>query len=116
MRTYVLSSRIRLYGKILKFVTESLWFQLGCLPRQLDLERKMKFAKILGIPLSIIGLILYSPPLQKILVHIFGDAARIGAAIVFASGWALLLGYILFHLGMKTQKEESPEVEPHGLQ
>ncbi|MDA8305350.1 MAG: hypothetical protein M0Z81_00735 [Deltaproteobacteria bacterium] len=70
----------------------------------------MKFAKILGLPLSVIGLILYSPPLQKILSHIFGKDARIGAAIIFASGWALLLGYILFHLGMKTQEKESQEI------
>lgn len=70
----------------------------------------MKFAKILGLPLSVIGLILYFPPLQKVLALIFGDAARVGAAIIFASGWALLLGYILFHLGMKTQENESPEI------
>ncbi len=67
----------------------------------------MKLAKFIGLPLSVIGLILYFPPLQKILVHIFGNAGHVGAAIIFASGWALLLGYILFHLGMNTREGES---------
>jgi hypothetical protein len=70
----------------------------------------MKFAKILGLPLSVLGLLLYFPPLQQILVRLMGDGARVGAAIIFASGWALLLGYILFHLGMKTRESEPQEI------
>ncbi|MGC9197256.1 MAG: hypothetical protein ACP5IL_17680 [Syntrophobacteraceae bacterium] len=70
----------------------------------------MKFAIILGLPLSVIGLILYCTPLQQVLSHLLGGAAQTGAAIIFASGWALLLSYILYHLGMKTQESESGEI------
>ncbi len=78
-------------------------------PGQLELEKMMKFAMILGLPLSVIGLILYAPPLQKLLVALLGNPARIGAAIIFAAGWALLLGHLLFHLGMKTGENQSGE-------
>jgi len=64
----------------------------------------MKFAKIIGLPLSIVGLILYFPPLQRILTRSFGEAGPLTAAVIFASGWALLLGYLVFNLGMKSQK------------
>ncbi len=82
----------------------------GCFPANLDPEKKMKFAKILGLPLSVIGLILYCTPLQRVLTHLLGGAARTGAAILFASGWALLLGHILYHLGMKTEESRSGEI------
>lgn len=67
----------------------------------------MKFAKILGLPLSVIGLILYCPPLQDFLDHLFGESGRIAGAVVFATGWALLLGYLAYNLGFQSQKKGS---------
>lgn len=67
----------------------------------------MKFAVILGLPLSIVGLILYFPPVQKVLMQFFGEAGRLTGAVIFASGWALLLGYLVFNLGMRSQKKRS---------
>ncbi len=67
----------------------------------------MKFAKILGFPLSVIGLILYSPPVYNFLARQFGDYGRLSGAVIFALGWALLLGYVVFEFGMRIQKDRS---------
>ncbi len=67
----------------------------------------MKFAVILGLPLSIIGLILYFPPIQDLLNLYFGEPGRVTGAVVFATGWALLLGYLAFNLGAQSQKKGS---------
>ncbi len=63
----------------------------------------MKFAWIIGLPLSIIGLILYSPPVLEWLTPIWGESGRLGTLITFAVGWALLFGYLVFNLGMQSQ-------------
>ena len=67
----------------------------------------MKFAKVLGLPRPIVGLILYVPPLHDALVQSFGEAGRLTGAVLFASGWALLPGYLAFNFGMLTQKKRS---------
>ena len=66
----------------------------------------MKFARKIGFPLSIIGLILYSPPLVKWLTIRCGDIGRLGGLILFAIGWALLLGDLAFNLGIQSEKEK----------
>jgi len=53
--------------------------------------------------MSIAGSILYFPPLQRVLTRLFGEAGPLSAAVIFASGWALLLGYPAFDLGMKSR-------------
>ncbi len=65
----------------------------------------MKFAEIVGLSLSITGLILYLPPLQNFLFKFFGEPGRLIAAVMFASGWALLFVALLFHLGVQSRKK-----------
>lgn len=68
----------------------------------------MKFAKILGLPLSVLGLILYLQPMRGVVARFLGGAGLYVGAVIFATGWALLLGYLMFNLGMETrQKEQS---------
>ncbi len=67
----------------------------------------MQFAKKIGLPLSIAGLVLYFPPLQTVLTQFFGEAGPLTVKIIFASGWALLLGYVAFNLGIESQGKTS---------
>jgi hypothetical protein len=68
--------------------------------------QEMKFAKMIGLPLTVIGLILYFPPIQQALAYSFGESAELTGPIIFASGWALLLGYIAFNLGKESQQKK----------
>ncbi len=70
----------------------------------------MEFAKILGFPLTLIGLILYSPPLQDLFARAFGPSASLSGLVVFAVGWALLLGYAAFNLGRESQEKKETEL------
>jgi hypothetical protein len=59
----------------------------------------MKWVRIIGFPLSALGLVLYSPPLVRLFTTMWGDSGRVGGLIVFAVGWAMLLGDLVFHMG-----------------
>lgn len=65
----------------------------------------IRFAKIIGLALTIAGVILYVPPLYDLLMQSFGEAGRLTAPITYASGWALLLGCLAFNLGMHNGKK-----------
>lgn len=67
----------------------------------------MKFSMILGLPLSILGLILSFPPLQTLLGSRFGEIGGAGGTVMFASGWALLAAYLAFNLGMESQRKKN---------
>ncbi len=67
----------------------------------------MNFVKIIGLIFSVAGLVLYFPPVRQLLENLFGYAADLTGAIVFASGWALVLAYIVFNLGVQSQKRAS---------
>lgn len=64
----------------------------------------MDFARLLGYPLSILGIVLYSPPLEKWLSTIYGKAGSLSGLVVFAVGWALLFSYLVYNLGMNVQR------------
>ncbi len=69
----------------------------------------MKLAVIFGFPLTFLGLFFYFPPIVKRLVFLYGDAGRLGGLVLFASGWALLLAYLAFNLGMQHQMKSRIE-------
>lgn len=64
----------------------------------------MEYVKWFGYPLSAIGLVLSFPPLVQRLTSTLGEAGRLGGTVIFAIGWALLLAYLVFRLGMETGK------------
>jgi len=55
-----------------------------------------------GFGLSIIGIIFYF--LSPSLLNDYAEMSRNAGLILFASGWAISLGSLVFSLGMATQK------------
>jgi hypothetical protein len=70
-------------------------------------REKMKFATIVGVPLTVAGLVLSFPPLQEVLTKAFGETGYLSGSVVFASGWALIAGFLAFNLGKQSQEDIS---------
>lgn len=64
----------------------------------------MKFVKIFGFILTLAGLGLSFPPVAAALAVNLGELGSNGGLVVFAVGWALLLGALAFHVGLERQK------------
>lgn len=78
---------------------------LGKNRKHVDTKRgAMSFARLAGYPLSLPGIILYSPPVERSLYMLYGEAGRLSGLIVFSAGWGLLLAYLVFNLGMDAQR------------
>ena len=65
----------------------------------------MKFVKIFGFILTLVGLGLSFPPVAKGLAVNLGEVGSNGGLVIFAVGWALLLGSLAFHMGFERQKQ-----------
>ena len=65
----------------------------------------MKLVRYFGVPMSVLGLVLYSPPVVSCLTPLCGEGDKLAGLITFAVGWALLFGDLVFHLGMETEKK-----------
>ncbi|MEJ2657736.1 MAG: hypothetical protein P8012_11160, partial [Desulfobacterales bacterium] len=62
----------------------------------------MKRVKKLGFSLSLVGLIMYIPPVMKSVTLLFGETiARFGGVVSFAVGWAILGAALAFSAGFK---------------
>ncbi|RJR34814.1 MAG: hypothetical protein C4576_25770 [Desulfobacteraceae bacterium] len=66
----------------------------------------MKFVKITGFVLTLIGLFLSFPPVAKALTTKFGMIGGNGGLVIFAVGWALLLGNLAYSMTMERQREK----------
>ncbi|MGA7876755.1 MAG: hypothetical protein WCA08_13925 [Desulfoferrobacter sp.] len=65
----------------------------------------MKLLRRIGFLLTLVGLVLYSPPVSKVLIAAWGKIGEIQGVIIFAIGWALLLADLVFHLGKQSQSD-----------
>ena len=65
----------------------------------------MKLLRRIGFLLTLVGLVLYSPPVSKALVAALGKAGELQGVILFAIGWSLLLADLVFHLGKQSQRD-----------
>lgn len=65
----------------------------------------MKLLRRIGFLLTLVGLVLYSPPVSKVLVAAWGKAGELQGVILFAIGWSLLLADLVFHLGKQSQRD-----------
>jgi hypothetical protein len=66
----------------------------------------LKFIKIVGFILTVVGLCLSFPPVAKALTFNFGQVGDRGGLVVFAVGWALLFGHLIYTMGLERQKEK----------
>jgi hypothetical protein len=66
----------------------------------------LKFVKIVGFIFTVIGLGLSFPPVAKALTFSFGQVGDRGGLVIFAVGWALLFGHLIYTLGLERQKEK----------
>ncbi|MGA8179632.1 MAG: hypothetical protein WB792_06205 [Desulfobacterales bacterium] len=66
----------------------------------------MKVVKKLGYLLSLVGFIMYLPPMMELLTLHFGETIGHFSGIVsFAIGWAILGAHLAFSAGFKYQHE-----------
>lgn len=66
----------------------------------------MKFVKIAGFILTVLGLGLSFPPVAKSLTLSFGKVGGNGGLVIFAVGWALLLGHLAYNMTLERQREK----------
>lgn len=66
----------------------------------------MKFVKIVGFVLTLAGLFLSFPPVARALTFNFGMIGGNGGLVIFAVGWALLLGHLAYSMTMERQREK----------
>ena len=65
----------------------------------------MKIIKKIGLLLSILGLMMYIPPLMKYLTLCFGGTVgRFGGIVSFIIGWSLFGAVMVFSAGMNYQQ------------
>ena len=62
----------------------------------------LKKLMIIGLVLSILGFVTYF--LSPHVLDEYAEISQSGGLIVFASGWALLLGSLVFTFGMEARK------------
>lgn len=66
----------------------------------------MKVIKRLGYSLSLVGFIMYLPPVMEWLTMYFGETiGRLSGIVSFVIGWALLGAHLAFSAGFKYQHE-----------
>ena len=65
--------------------------------------QKMKKLMKIGLALSIVGFIFYFLPPN--FLDEYSEMGRSSGSILFAFGWALLLGSFVFNLGMEAHKK-----------
>jgi len=66
----------------------------------------LKLVKITGFVLTLVGLFLSFPPVARVLAFNFGMIGGNGGLVIFAVGWALLLGHLAYSMSMERQREK----------
>jgi len=66
----------------------------------------LKFIKIVGVILTVAGLCLSFPPVARALTLNFGKVGGDGGLVIFAVGWALLLGHLAYTMTLERQREK----------
>lgn len=66
----------------------------------------MKAIKRLGYSLSLVGFIMYLPPVMELLTLHFGETiGHLTGVVSFVIGWAILGAHLAFSAGFKYQQE-----------
>ncbi len=67
----------------------------------------MELAKKIGYLLSILGIILFFPPISHQLTARFGQPGYLSGPVTFAVGWGLLAAYLAFQSGLVYRQRET---------
>jgi hypothetical protein len=66
----------------------------------------MKVIKRLGYSLSLVGFIMYLPPMMELLTLHFGETiGRLTGVVSFVAGWAILGAHLAYSAGFNHQRE-----------